>query len=82
MVPVDKTRTYRVVPRLQNHWFTAPTIVYDVAMDYFEWYDPSYGNGGGEDRAARKFLATFLTQSAARNAVDKLSYSYSVRESK
>lgn len=59
---------YKVKARLSKIWFCKPEIVYDLMMCYEYWYDPSYGNGGGDYRPCSKRIATFKDESEAENS--------------
>ena len=73
------TRTYRVAPRIKKRFFREPVMVFDVVMDYQYWYDPSYGNGGGDYRDATNRLATYAKSEDAVEAVRTLGISFSVK---
>lgn len=58
--------TYKIKPRFKKRWFIGDVKVYDLfeTKVYSEWYDPSYGNGGGnfiiqEDTIKVRTFATY-----------------------
>ena len=57
--------SYRVVARVKKIWFCNPKLVFDVVEDYEEWYDLSYGNGGGDWQKRTKVLLTADTAEVA-----------------
>ena len=57
--------THKVVARLKKPLFRKAYLVYDVVENYQYWDDPSYGNGGGDYRAATRVLGTFTDKGEA-----------------
>lgn len=51
--------SYVIKARVKKPWFKPAYVVYDVVHQYQAWYDPSYGNGGGDYRECERVLATF-----------------------
>lgn len=41
---------YDVVSKIVNPWFGSPYVLYTLTKTTEEWYDPSFGNGGGDYR--------------------------------
>jgi hypothetical protein len=63
-----------VKARLKKPWFRKPKMVFDVVQHYQHWYDPSYGNGGGDYRDAAHVVATYNTSEEAvlvKNTLNK-----------
>lgn len=58
---------HTVNARLKTSWFFPAVMVYDIAYNYEAWYDPSYGNGGGDYRKAVKTVATFTDRKVAED---------------
>lgn len=56
---------HSVVARLNKRWFLPPVMVYDIIHNYTTWYDPSFGNGGGDYIQTQRKIATFLDQAIA-----------------
>jgi hypothetical protein len=63
--------TFAIKARLKTRLFGSDTIVYDLVEDYTEWYDPSYGNGGGDYQKRTRVVATFTTEAEALVACQK-----------
>lgn len=60
-----KNIEYRVVAELVKPWFREPRLVYLVVMEWDRWYDPSYGNGGGDYHRCSKTIAKLKTENQA-----------------
>lgn len=63
---------YSVKARMKKPWFRPARIVFDVVLHDRVWYDPSYGNGGGDYRATERVIATYDTAEEATIARDTL----------
>lgn len=57
---------------MHKPWFKPARIVFDVIEHGTTWYDPSYGNGGGDYVDYVKKIATYDTAEAATIARDTL----------
>jgi len=63
---------HSVRSRLKKPWFSPPVIVFDLIAHDQVWYDPSYGNGGGDYRDRERTIATYATAEEATIARDIL----------
>lgn len=64
--------TYAIKARIKKCFFAQDHIVYDIIEHYQEWYDPSYGNGGGDYRSNTRVLGTYTCGPAAELALNAL----------
>lgn len=66
---------YSVKARMHKPWWAfrrQSKIVFDIIAHGSAWYDPSYGNGGGEYRDYETRIATYDTAEEATIARDIL----------
>lgn len=59
------TPYHTVKARLKTSWFFPSVMVYDIEYHYEVWYDPSYGNGGGDYRPCTKKISTHRDRAKA-----------------
>lgn len=63
---------HTVKARMYKPWFKPARIVFDVQEHYSSWYDPSYGNGGGDYVDCVKVVGTYDTAEEATIVRDTL----------
>jgi hypothetical protein len=64
--------TLKISPRLVKPFFRQPYVVYDIVECGQRWYDPSYGNGGGDYRDYEQKLITLKSIDEAQALLGKL----------
>lgn len=64
-----KNLDYVVEPVISKFWFCKPKIKWAVFMCWDGWYDPTYGNGGGDVVKIKKSIYKFPTREEAYNFV-------------
>lgn len=67
---------YEIVPEYHKPWFGKGRVVYKLIMNYTYWDDPSYGNGGGDYREAKKVVETFYDEQLALDVMRLLNRGY------
>lgn len=68
------SESYKVVARVYKPWFKSARLVYDVVKQYKEWYDPSYGHGGGDYEDRERVVATLKCNQSASIMVNNLNH--------
>lgn len=63
---------YKVVAGIKKPWFGEEEIEYRVVMSYEEWYDPTYGNGGGDYVQREKIVMRTPHEQQAVEVCEKL----------
>ena len=55
---------YSIEPRIKKRWFKENETYYDIIKETeeVEWYDPTYGNGGGNFISAKRIKTVFSSK--------------------
>ena len=64
--------TYSIEPELVKPLWGKSRVVYNLIKTYEYWDDPSYGNGGGDYRTAKKVLDVYRTKWEAEDVMKLL----------